>query len=48
MKIGDKVRFLTETGGGVVAGFQGKKMLTDFRFPHPSTKWWSLDKKTTA
>lgn len=24
MKIGDKVRFLSETGGGVVAGFQGK------------------------
>lgn len=24
MKIGDKVRFLSETGGGVIAGFQGK------------------------
>ena len=24
MKIGDKVRFLSEVGGGVVTGFQGK------------------------
>jgi hypothetical protein len=24
MKIGDKVRFLNDVGGGVVAGFQGK------------------------
>ena len=24
MKIGDKVRFLFETGGGIVKGFQGK------------------------
>ena len=24
MKIGDKVRFLSEVGGGVVRGFQGK------------------------
>lgn len=27
MKIGDKVRFLSETGGGVVAGFQGKDVV---------------------
>lgn len=27
MKIGDKVRFLSETGGGVVAGFQGKDIV---------------------
>lgn len=27
MKIGDKVRFLSETGGGVVAGFQGKNVV---------------------
>jgi len=27
MKIGDKVRFLNETGGGRVAGFQGKNMV---------------------
>ena len=24
MKIGDKVRFLSEVGGGVVTGFKGK------------------------
>ncbi|MCD8210235.1 MAG: DUF2027 domain-containing protein [Prevotella sp.] len=27
MKIGDKVRFLSETGGGVVSGFQGKNIV---------------------
>ena len=27
MKIGDKVRFLTEVGGGVVTGFQGKDIV---------------------
>ncbi len=27
MKIGDKVRFLSETGGGVIAGFQGKNVV---------------------
>ncbi len=27
MKIGDKVRFLSETGGGFVAGFQGKSIV---------------------
>ena len=27
MKIGDKVRFLSETGGGFVAGFQGKDIV---------------------
>lgn len=27
MKIGDKVRFLSETGGGKVAGFQGKNII---------------------
>lgn len=27
MKIGDKVRFLSETGGGVVAGFRGKDIV---------------------
>lgn len=27
MKTGDKVRFLSETGGGVVAGFQGKNIV---------------------
>ena len=34
MKIGDKVRFLSEVGGGIVKGFRGKdivlwKMLMD-------------------
>ena len=27
MKIGDQVRFLSETGGGVVAGFKGKDIV---------------------
>ena len=27
MKIGDKVRFLSEVGGGRVAGFQGKNIV---------------------
>ena len=27
MKIGDKVRFLSEVGGGKVAGFQGKNIV---------------------
>lgn len=27
MKIGDQVRFLNETGGGRVAGFQGKNIV---------------------
>ena len=27
MKIGDKVRFLSETGGGVIAGFKGNKIV---------------------
>ena len=27
MKIGDKVRFISETGGGIVAGFQGKNIV---------------------
>ena len=26
MKIGDKVRFLSEVGGGIVRGFQGKNI----------------------
>lgn len=27
MKIGDKVRFLSEVGGGTVKGFQGKDIV---------------------
>lgn len=40
MKIGDKVRFLSETGGGVVAGFKGKDVVLvededGFQIPTP-------------
>lgn len=40
MKIGDKVRFLSETGGGKVAGFQGKDIVLvededGFEIPFP-------------
>lgn len=40
MKIGDKVRFLSETGGGRVAGFQGKNIVLvededGFQIPFP-------------
>lgn len=40
MKIDDKVRFLSETGGGVVAGFQGKNIVLvededGFQIPTP-------------
>lgn len=31
MKIGDKVRFLSEVGGGIVTGFQGKTL-----------HWWKM------
>ncbi|MEE1092477.1 MAG: DUF2027 domain-containing protein, partial [Prevotella sp.] len=27
MKIGDKVRFISEKGGGVIAGFNGKNIV---------------------
>ena len=27
MKIGDKVRFLSEVGGGIISGFQGNKIV---------------------
>lgn len=40
MKIGDKVRFLSDVGGGVVAGFQGKNIVLvedadGFQIPTP-------------
>lgn len=40
MKIGDKVRFLSEVGGGIVAGFQGKDIVLvededGFQIPTP-------------
>lgn len=43
MKIGDKVRFLSETGGGIVAGFQGKNIVLvededGFEIPTPITE----------
>ena len=42
MKIGDKVRFLSEVGGGTVAGFQGKDIVLvedgdGFQIPTPVT-----------
>ena len=27
MKIGDKVRFLSEVGGGIISGFKGKDIV---------------------
>ena len=43
MKIGDKVRFLSETGGGIVACFQGKNIVLvededGFEIPTPITE----------
>lgn len=43
MKIGDKVRFLSEVGGGVVTGFQGKNIVLvededGFDIPMPMTE----------
>ena len=43
MKIGDKVRFLSETGGGIVSGFQGKNIVLvedadGFEIPFPITE----------
>ncbi len=43
MKIGDKVRFLSETGGGIVAGFQGKNIVLvededGFQVPMPTNE----------
>ena len=40
MKIGDKVKFLSETGGGKIAGFQGKNIVLvededGFQIPTP-------------
>ena len=43
MKIGDKVKFLSETGGGRVAGFQGKNIVLvededGFQIPTPANE----------
>lgn len=60
MKIGDKVRFLSEVGGGIVKGFQGKDMVlvedTDgFDIPMPmrecvviETDDYNMKRKPTA
>ena len=48
MKIGDKVRFLSATGGGVVSGFQGKDMVLvqdedGFDIPTPANEVVVID-----
>ena len=52
MKIGDKVRFLSEVGGGRVSGFQGKDIVLvededGFDVPMRITEWWSSVKRIT-
>ncbi len=34
MKIGDKVRFLNEIGGGIVTGFRGKDIVSVLKEKH--------------
>ena len=60
MKIGDKVRFLFETGGGIVKGFQGKDIAlvedeNGFRIPMLirecvviDTNEYNFEKRTVA
>lgn len=48
MKIGDKVRFLKEVGGGIVRGFQGKEIVLvegedGFEIPMPVTECVAID-----
>ena len=42
MKIGDKVRFLSDTGGGIIAGFKGRLVLVEdedgFQIPTPANE----------
>ena len=42
MRIGDKVRFLSATGGGIIAGFKGKIVLVEdedgFQIPTPASE----------
>ena len=42
MKIGDKVRFLSDTGGGIIAGFKGRLVLVEdedgFQIPTPDNE----------
>ena len=45
MKIGDKVRFLSEIGGGVIVGFQDKSIALvededGFQIPHRFQTLW--------
>ena len=48
MKIGDKVRFLSETGGGIIAGFKGKDLVLvededGFQIPTPRNEVVVID-----
>ena len=48
MKIGDKVRFLSETGGGIIAGFKGKDLVLvededGFQIPTPRSEVVVID-----
>ena len=48
MKIGDKVRFIHETGGGVVTGFRGKDVVIvegedGFEIPMPVNECVAVD-----
>ena len=48
IKIGDKVRFLSETGGGIVTGFQGKNIVLvedadGFDIPMPANECVVVD-----
>lgn len=48
MKIGDKVRFIHETGGGVITGFRGKDTVIvegedGFEIPMPKTECVAID-----
>ena len=48
MKIGDKVRFLSEVGGGIVRGFQGKDTVlveSEDGFDIPSRHLWRTKKR---
>ena len=48
MKIGDKVRFIHETGGGIVTGFRGKDVVIvegedGFEIPMPINECVAVD-----
>ena len=51
IKIGDKVRFLSEVGGGKVTGFQGKDIVLVERSPDFKAKtsyWWKMPTDSTS